>query len=462
LKVDAWAVISAYFEEKGLVRQQLDSFDEFIQNTMQELVDDSGSIRVSPEIQHSVGYDELGFDEQMNSTTKKVFEIKFGQVYLSKPTTVEKDEVLTKLDMGGETFSWGDDNDTGVFMSDNRSHISKLGASIATNTHLIRLAFHSSFYESADFGISDVVKGLKQNSSITELAIRCTGHITGPSQQILNVYNEKSNLTLLSIDNANLQDATTPLCTLLRRNTNLQSIKLKSCNISDEQLRSIVEATRGHDLVDLILYGNSIGDSGCETLATLLGDNNCNLQSLSLTRNYNLSNNGAIAIVSSLANNTTLNKLYIQNYSINTRVAKDVFTELLCNTSSIMDTYHSNHTLHTVLAPDSHTFDSLLKLNKGTNKRHVAIKKILKYHPNIDMTPLFELDMKEGEQNLKGLPYVIALFGVGATEVSVEYNRDNIQARKLSAIYQFAQAMPLMFMPRSHVKVDDKKRKRGE
>ncbi|RLN93978.1 hypothetical protein BBJ28_00018642, partial [Nothophytophthora sp. Chile5] len=35
---DAWAVISSYFEEKGLVRQQLDSFDEFIQNTMQELV----------------------------------------------------------------------------------------------------------------------------------------------------------------------------------------------------------------------------------------------------------------------------------------------------------------------------------------------------------------------------------------------------------------------------------------
>ena len=78
---DAWAVISAYFDEKGLVRQQLDSFNEFIQNTMQELVDDSGSIRVSPEIQHLVGYDEQGFDEVMGSDTKKVFEVKFGQVY---------------------------------------------------------------------------------------------------------------------------------------------------------------------------------------------------------------------------------------------------------------------------------------------------------------------------------------------------------------------------------------------
>jgi hypothetical protein len=43
---DSWAVISAYFQEKGLVRQQLDSFDEFIQNTMQELVEDSSSLRV--------------------------------------------------------------------------------------------------------------------------------------------------------------------------------------------------------------------------------------------------------------------------------------------------------------------------------------------------------------------------------------------------------------------------------
>lgn len=32
---DAWIVISSFFEEKGLVRQQLDSFNEFVSNTMQ-------------------------------------------------------------------------------------------------------------------------------------------------------------------------------------------------------------------------------------------------------------------------------------------------------------------------------------------------------------------------------------------------------------------------------------------
>ncbi|XP_028055063.1 DNA-directed RNA polymerase II subunit RPB2-like isoform X2 [Camellia sinensis] len=53
---DAWAVISAYFEEKGLVRQQLDSFNEFIQNTMQEIVDESADIEIRPESQHNPGH----------------------------------------------------------------------------------------------------------------------------------------------------------------------------------------------------------------------------------------------------------------------------------------------------------------------------------------------------------------------------------------------------------------------
>ena len=41
---DAWSVIQSFFEEKGLVRQQLDSFDEFIMNTMQEIVSTCGAL----------------------------------------------------------------------------------------------------------------------------------------------------------------------------------------------------------------------------------------------------------------------------------------------------------------------------------------------------------------------------------------------------------------------------------
>ncbi|CAL9765430.1 unnamed protein product [Musa acuminata subsp. burmannicoides] len=49
---DALAAISTYFEEDGLVHHQLDSFDEFIKNTMQEIVDESADIEIHPERQH--------------------------------------------------------------------------------------------------------------------------------------------------------------------------------------------------------------------------------------------------------------------------------------------------------------------------------------------------------------------------------------------------------------------------
>jgi len=85
---DAWTVISAYFAEKGLVRQQLDSFDEFIQNTMQELVDDSGELTVKPEAQYTPG---------RASSDRKTFLVLFNQVYVSKPTATERDGTTSNM-----------------------------------------------------------------------------------------------------------------------------------------------------------------------------------------------------------------------------------------------------------------------------------------------------------------------------------------------------------------------------
>ena len=50
-----WIVISSYFDEKGLVRQQLDSFDEFIQMSVQRIVEDSPQIELQAEQQHTTG-----------------------------------------------------------------------------------------------------------------------------------------------------------------------------------------------------------------------------------------------------------------------------------------------------------------------------------------------------------------------------------------------------------------------
>ena len=78
---DCWEVISAYFEEKGLVRQQLDSFDEFIMNTMQEIVDECAELHLIPNIQHN---------PTMQAGGGKSYKVHFGQIYLSKPTWAEE------------------------------------------------------------------------------------------------------------------------------------------------------------------------------------------------------------------------------------------------------------------------------------------------------------------------------------------------------------------------------------
>jgi DNA-directed RNA polymerase II subunit RPB2 len=78
---DCWTVISSFFMEKGLVRQQLDSFDEFVQNSMQELVEENAELVLDQADQHT-GHD---------SDVTRRFELRFGQIYLSRPTITEMD-----------------------------------------------------------------------------------------------------------------------------------------------------------------------------------------------------------------------------------------------------------------------------------------------------------------------------------------------------------------------------------
>jgi len=82
-----WIVISAYFDEKGLVRQQLDSFDEFIQMNVQRIVEDAPQIDLQGEAQHTAGEVE----------TPPRYLLKFEQIYLSKPTHWEKDGAPTPM-----------------------------------------------------------------------------------------------------------------------------------------------------------------------------------------------------------------------------------------------------------------------------------------------------------------------------------------------------------------------------
>lgn len=78
---DCWTVISSFFEEKGLVRQQLDSFDEFVHHTMQELIDEAGDLTLEQQEQHS----------GLHGDVMRRYELKWGQVFLARPTVTEMD-----------------------------------------------------------------------------------------------------------------------------------------------------------------------------------------------------------------------------------------------------------------------------------------------------------------------------------------------------------------------------------
>jgi DNA-directed RNA polymerase II subunit RPB2 len=84
---DCWTVISSFFDQKGLVRQQLDSFDEFVQNTMQELIDENAELILDQADQHT-GHD---------ADTTRRYEIHFGQIYLCRPTVTEADGAVVPV-----------------------------------------------------------------------------------------------------------------------------------------------------------------------------------------------------------------------------------------------------------------------------------------------------------------------------------------------------------------------------
>jgi DNA-directed RNA polymerase II subunit RPB2 len=81
---DCWTVISSFFESKGLVSQQLDSFDEFVSTTMQELVEEDSQLTLD---QNAPPVADDGGDP----VALRRYEIKFGTVLLSRPAMTEGD-----------------------------------------------------------------------------------------------------------------------------------------------------------------------------------------------------------------------------------------------------------------------------------------------------------------------------------------------------------------------------------
>ena len=215
------------------------------------------------------------------------------------------------------------------------------------------------------------------------------------------------------------------------------------------------------------MFENRIGNVGCEVISTLFDDPNCNLHKLNLWSNGIGNNEGATALANGLVRNNKLRKLYINSTLSFDPSVENIFSRILCNTSSVSSIYSSNHTLGWLfnvsrLGRRGETLTNLLQLNEETNKSHVAIKKILKYHRYINMEPFFEWKM-EGERNLKALPYVLSWFYRAGEAIADEEEREiyNVNQSRRHPIY-LRLYPPLLFVPAAHIKEGNNKRKRGE
>ncbi|KAJ5079877.1 intein-containing DNA-directed RNA polymerase ii subunit rpb2 precursor [Anaeramoeba ignava] len=85
----SWKVISAFFRQKGLVRQQLDSFNEFLEHSIQEIADSTEEIKVFVEPKHTPG---LSYVDAVES-----YSLKLEKTFLTPPTITQDDGTRKSL-----------------------------------------------------------------------------------------------------------------------------------------------------------------------------------------------------------------------------------------------------------------------------------------------------------------------------------------------------------------------------
>eukprot|EP00579_Thalassiosira_antarctica_P002902 CAMPEP_0201877290 /NCGR_PEP_ID=MMETSP0902-20130614/8745_1 /ASSEMBLY_ACC=CAM_ASM_000551 /TAXON_ID=420261 /ORGANISM="Thalassiosira antarctica, Strain CCMP982" /LENGTH=383 /DNA_ID=CAMNT_0048404717 /DNA_START=500 /DNA_END=1651 /DNA_ORIENTATION=- len=364
--------------------------------------------------------------------------IKLSRVQRNDPT-------LTELDLayiGGFT-----PEKVGDYLINDSTDLTMFGEAIGTNTNLRRLIISTMCVaqEFADMAANNgaFFEGFKRSTSIRELCLERCDFSGGMGRDILNGF---------VANNCHVRRIQLMCCTLgngwagilasaVSGCTNVNNIMLSSCNVDDDILVEFVSGIRGLDQLDLlVLSHNNFGRAGCEALATLLKDPTCNLTCLTLIDNNRVDDNCATILANSLKGNNKLKSLHLYRNGAITENGPEAFSQVLCNTPSVNDTFLSNHTLQNLGGVNLPTnVTSLLELNiSGIDEEQVAIEKILRHHTHLDMEPFVEWD-------LKVLPLAISWFD--RARDYAQNNESNIDARKLSAIYQFAKAKPLMIVP---------------
>jgi len=253
--------------------------------------------------------------------------------------------------------------------------------------------------------------------------------------------------------------------TLQDSNLNLVKLNLGSNTIDDEGIRVLIRLVSSMTSLKYLNLGSNIRvtPTGWQALSGFFQSPNFALETLGLSDN-NIDDDTLIGFTNALTQNTTLKmlNLYKESFSDSEDDTDDgifitgrgwaAIKTLLCNKSSIMDTYNSNHMLCNVQAevrPDD--LLSYLELNKNEDKTEVARQKILQTHFSDDTTSNIQdlLGM-----DLEAMPIVMAYAG----RPPVGWSGMNVSG--LSLMYSLLRRVPDLFDSSAQKKSGGSKRKR--
>jgi Ran GTPase-activating protein (RanGAP) involved in mRNA processing and transport len=252
------------------------------------------------------------------------------------------------------------------------------------------------------------------------------------------------------------------LSSIFQTVSNLKQLHLRGNAIDDNGLKALVEGmTNCCSLTKLDLSHNeSVTADG---LRALLRSDHCSLKELELW-GMRIGDERAVALADGLVGNKSMERLYFCPGSSGiTDVGWSAFSRLLCDTSSVNNTFLSNHTLTNIGGYESHGPPVMTRFYLFLNNfciHRVSILKILMHHRDIDVEPLFRW-------KLMFLPLVVAWFHnarpiweeirlhVHPAQILLESEMsllheffmedlDAFQSRELSAVYKFVRDMPML------------------
>jgi hypothetical protein len=235
----------------------------------------------------------------------------------------------------------------------------------------------------------------------------------------------------------------------------LENLDLTMSGITGDGLAALTNAlvnNRSLNAINLSLIGG-VSEAGWTAFSVVLRNPESVLEVIDLSCN-SVNDEVMQSFSDALVNNTKLKEFNVRMTSISSN-GFAAFTHLLCNSTSILTTYQSNHTIEELWKKDDDDYDdddeddesntlpedlmNLLRLNKENSPNEAARIKIINTHfsgPEINMQPF--MDMALGVR-----PYAIAWMG-----------RDN-------NLYRFLRAMPSL-LEAVGGKVSSKKRARTE